>query len=387
MLLAGLLPATAARAGAIPGMPEPGEDSPPARANTEPDELTAKPTETREDEPSRPDQPKPGWVILPGVSYTPERGLNVAGTLMRYFRLDSGPEARPSSLALRASISLKARTEATFDPTIWLAGDRLNLAGTLGASYYDYPYYGVGNDTVVEDREDFTAGRVNARLEVVARVWQALYVGPLYDFRYEDITAVEDGGMLEMGAVGSDGGILSGIGGIIRWDTRDNSYAPHRGGLISFSPRMYRQGLGSDQDFGRLTVDASWFVSLGGEHVVAIDGRADFRSGNPPFDHLSLAGGSRLLRGMIEGRYRDNHYLAEQVEYRFPLFWRLGGVAFGGVGRVAEHVSDFKLEDWKYAGGAGLRFAIDRAERINARLDAGATVEGVNFYLAIGEAF
>jgi outer membrane protein assembly factor BamA len=363
----------------VPGMPEPGEQAPPAGG---PEPVPAGPEVE-----AGPAGPAPGWVILPGINYAPERGLTVAGAVLRYFRLERRASARPSSLGLRAGVSIKGRSEVSFDPSLWMFGDRLNVAGTVFTSYFDYPYYGIGNDTRAEDREDYTALRAGGRLEVAARVWRALFAGPLYDFRYENVTEVDEGGMIESGVVGGDGGRLSGVGGIVRWDSRDHSFTPHRGGIITLSPRLYRQGLGGDHDFGRILLDGSWFVELHGEHVIAVDGRADFRTGDPPFDHMSLMGGSRLLRGMIEGRFRDNHQLAGQVEYRFPIAWRFGGVAFGGLGRVADRVRDFDLEGWKWAAGGGLRFAVNSEERINLRLDAGATVEGVNFYLAIGEAF
>ncbi len=367
------------RAQSVPGVPEPGETAPPAGAG----ELAPPAPEVE----SGPAGPGPGWVILPGINYTPEHGLNVAGALLRYFRLERRIDARPSFLGLRAGISLEGRSEVSFDSSLWMLGDRLNLAGTTGVSYFDYPYYGIGNDTPASDREDYTALRVGARVEMVARVWRALFVGPLYDARYQDITDVADGGMVDAGVVGGDGGTLSGVGGILRWDSRDHSFAPRRGGVVSLSPRIYRQGIGSDQDFGRAVLDASWFVDLTGEHVLALDGRADLRTGDPPFDHMSLAGGSRLLRGMIEGRYRDNHFLGGQAEYRFPLAWRFGGVAFGGAGRVAHRIREFDLADWHWAAGGGLRFAVNPAERINLRFDLGATAEGANAYLAIGEAF
>jgi hypothetical protein len=389
-LCAGLTPVPA-RAQPVPGMPEPGETPPPpAGAENEATEL-----EARHPAGDRRDGPGPGWVILPGINYAPEPGLTVGAALLRYFRFgEDKDEGRLSSYRFTASASFKGRGELSIDPHVYAADDRLQLGGTLNANYFDYPYYGIGNDTSVEDREDFTAVRVHARPEAAARVWGELYAGVLYDFRYVDITAIEQGGMIDSaveggdsGVVGGDGGVLSGVGGILRWDSRDHSFAPHSGGLLSFSPRLYRRGLGSDHEFGRLLFDASWFVGLGGEHVVAVDGRADFRTGSPPFDHMSLAGGSRLLRGMIEGRYRDNHFLGGQVEYRFPLFWRVGGVAFGGVGRVANEMRDFELDGWHWAAGGGIRFAVNRDERINVRLDAATTAEGNNMYLAIGEAF
>jgi hypothetical protein len=372
-----LTPSAAAQS--VPGAAEPGDNVPPAGAEPGPEGAPS--------EPPPPKEPAPGWVILPGISYTPEHGLALAGSVLRYFRIDRGRQRRPSRLGLTGYASLDGRGELTFDPSLWMWHDRLNIAGTAGLSYYDYPYYGIGNQTPESFHEEFTAFRAVAHVDLAVRLWRGLFVGPLYDFRYEDITHIEEGGLIDRGVVGGDGGVVSGAGAILRWDSRDHTFAPRHGGIITLSPRFYRPELGSDFDFTRTLLDASWFFGLGGAHVLAFDGRADFRTGNPPFDYLALAGGSRLLRGMIEGRYRDMNFLGAQAEYRFPLFWRFGGVAFGGTGRVAHEVIDFRLDGWHWAGGAGLRFAVSREERINLRVDAGATVEGWNYYLGVGEAF
>jgi outer membrane translocation and assembly module TamA len=102
---------------------------------------------------------------------------------------------------------------------------------------------------------------------------------------------------------------------------------------------------------------------------------------------MSLAGGGRLLRGMLEGRYRDDLFIGGQAEYRFPLWWRFGGVTFAGLGRVAGAFEELDLTGLKHSVGAGLRFAVKPDERINLRFDA-ATADGAfNLYFGIGEAF
>lgn len=328
-----------------------------------------------------------GWVILPGLSYAPERGLAVAGSVLYYYR-NGGPDERPSKIQTQASISRDKRGEVNVDPDLYLFHERLNIGGSGQVSYFDYGYFGIGNETRTDAREDYTALRVAARGEVVARVGGDFFAGALYDYRFENIHDVDDGGELDMETVeGADGGNLSGIGVIARYDSRDNSFQPRAGGLVTVSPRLYHENLGSDSDFSRLLLDGSWFFGLGGAHVIAVDGRVDLRRGDPPFDHMSQAGGRRLLRGMLEGRFRDNHYVAGQTEYRFPLWWRFGGVAFGGLGRVADSVDEIDLTGLKYSIGGGVRFAVKPSERINLRFDAGVSEGDFNIYFAIGEAF
>lgn len=94
------------------------------------------------------------------------------------------------------------------------------------------------------------------------------------------------------------------------------------------------------------------------------------------------------MRGYYEGRYKDKQEFVIQTEYRMPIYKRIGAVIFGGVGNVNDKVSDFSLNKLKYSYGAGLRFAINKSEKLNIRIDYGIA-GGINkgFYLQIGEAF
>jgi outer membrane protein assembly factor BamA len=334
-------------------------------------------------------QPEPtsrrdGWVFLPGMTYTPETGLNMAGAAMRYF--PGG--ARTSRLLLTVEASTSARGTVSFDPDVWFADGKYHLGGSAWANYLDYTYFGIGNDTRMADGEDFTAVRMTVRPELVRRVAEDLYAGALYELRYENVSEVEEGGMLDTGAAtGGGGGLVSGLGLLVRWDSRDHSFAPRSGGVVTVSPRAYHSMLGSDFDFTRLLVDASWFVGLGGEHVLAAQGQIDLRGGEPPFSYMAQAGSRSLLRGMLEGRFRDRHFIGAQLEYRYPLWWRFGGVAFAGLGRVAPAIRDFDLTGLKYSVGGGLRFAIKPQERINVRLDFARSNDDSAYYFSLLEAF
>lgn len=336
-----------------------------------------------------PERRRGGWVFLPGVTYSPDRGLTFAGGALRYFRAPGqDDDSRASSVVFTLEASVSKRGMVSFDPDVWIADERYHLGGTAWVSYLDYAYFGVGNDTTMQDREDYTSVRWSVRPELVRRITRALYAGAVYELRYENQTEISEGGELAMARVpGAQGAIISGLGALLRYDTRDHAFTPRSGGLVTLSPRAYMTELGGDHDFTRLLLEASWFFSLGGDHVLAADGRLDLRGGQPPFTYLSSGGGSRLLRGMLEGRYRDMQFVGAQAEYRFPLFWRLGGAAFAGAGRVARQVSELTPDGLHYAGGGGLRFAIQKDERITVRLDYGRSRDDSGFYLAMLEAF
>lgn len=77
-----------------------------------------------------------------------------------------------------------------------------------------------------------------------------------------------------------------------------------------------------------------------------------------------------------------------QAEYRFPLYKRFSAVLFGGTGTVGRNFSDYAVNELKYSYGGGLRFAVNKKEKLNIRIDYGIG-QGKNngFYLQLGEAF
>ena len=117
-----------------------------------------------------------------------------------------------------------------------------------------------------------------------------------------------------------------------------------------------------------------------------------FNFGKVPFFHMGLLGGSEVMRGYFNGRFRDNHAFSTTLEYRLPIWWRFGAAAFMAVGDVAPSLDAFKPQSLKYSVGGGLRFMIDKREKINVRLDVGHTIGPIGggnteFYITASESF
>ena len=58
-------------------------------------------------------------MFLPGVTYTPDHGLTVAGAAMRYFRRDTRGE-RASSMVLSVEASVQGKGMVSLDPNVWI---------------------------------------------------------------------------------------------------------------------------------------------------------------------------------------------------------------------------------------------------------------------------
>jgi outer membrane protein assembly factor BamA len=106
-----------------------------------------------------------------------------------------------------------------------------------------------------------------------------------------------------------------------------------------------------------------------------------------PFFERCQFGSSNDLRGYAVGRYYDDVMYAAQIEYRTPLWKRLGGVVFAGVGSVASSFSDLDTADSLPAAGFGLRYLASPKQRVNVSADLAFGRDESALYVYIGEAF
>jgi hypothetical protein len=88
------------------------------------------------------------------------------------------------------------------------------------------------------------------------------------------------------------------------------------------------------------------------------------------------------------GRYRDKHIGLLQAETRLNVYRRWGLALFGGGAAVFPKFGALSRKSLKFNIGGGLRFMVDRRERINMRVDyALGSAGNQGFYIAFGESF
>jgi hypothetical protein len=333
--------------------------------------------------------PRGGFVIAPVVYYSPETRLAYGIVGIHYFRL--GGSSRFSRLSHYRFNLIRTKNKqsiAQVDYELYLPGGRFLLDGQVKYSYFPDHFYGIGNRTAVENREDFTASNWRWQLNLQRRWGNFLFAG-LHLENYDiSMRGTESDGELASGTItGSRGGNISGLGVFLKWDSRDNTFSPGKGSYCSVFLNRYSRALGSDFTYGLLTMDARHYLPLGKTSVLAVQGV--FRSiwGDCPFQVLPMFGGMNLLRGYYDGRYRDRTMLAVQAEYRRPLWGRFGFSGFAGLAQVQDKASLLALGDFHAAGGAGMRYKFNRKENLNVRLDIGFAGSSPAFYLTFAEAF
>lgn len=327
------------------------------------------------------------WFPILGV--TPETSLIIGGgTFVRFNRSDS--LTRLSFANANGSVTLNKQWQVNLGVNYFTVGEKYYLQA--GLSYNDFPlyFYGIGNDINIEERELFSSNTFRFQFLLYKTITKKLFLGAGYRYGNVHRLDFQQNGILEsLAPTGINGNYYSGAQLALLWDNRDSQLTPTRGYFINATGFIHRTFLGSEFSFNNYQLDARYYFkpSRKSKNVVALQVHGNFNNGDVPFTELAMLGGDNTMRGYYLGKYRDNHYITTQAEYRWTYNRWLGFVAFIGVGSVAPNLGAFTAANLLPNYGAGVRFKVIPSENVNLRLDYGFGRDTGNFYLAISEAF
>lgn len=329
---------------------------------------------------------------LPIVYVTPETSwaFGLAGIYSFYTdRKAPVPETRPTQLQLAFAYTLKKQVLFYLPFDAFTAGNKYRFNGEIGFYRYTYFYYGIGNELENYPGELFGISFSRTRINALRKTSKHTYWGLRYWMdRFIINEVAEDGLLTDQSLVGIEGGLVSGLGPMFQLDSRDNLFFPRKGALVEAAFILNGPLTGSDYSFTKFSLSASKYWAPVPNTVLALNTYLEFNNGTTPFNQLGLLGGGKKLRGYYEGRYRDNHLLIFQGEWRFPVWKRFKGTIFGGAGSVADEIRHFSTQHIRPAYGFGLRYLALKKQQIHVRLDfAWGEKENSGFYLTIGEAF
>ena len=341
----------------------------------------------------RPRDPyKPRFLAIPVAGYTPDTSVILAGLGMLQFRPRSNPPtSRTSTVSFAATYTLRQQWLVGADPSVYLNNERIWLDGRAFIQDWHADYFGIGPNSRLGDQEEYVPRRVNVRAVARHTVGDPrFYVGAGYSVTYVAMREIESGGLLDVDRPsGIEGGLLAGPTLSASWDDRDNEFCPHRGTFVTSSLQIDNGAFGSDFDTLTGVVDARGYVDLGrrAQHILAGRAYVELGAGDAPFYELASLGGARFMRGMTAGRLRDHNALALEIEYRTPFVGRFGFVTFSGLGEVFGRFDELQASP-RWTAGGGVRLRVDRANRINLRLDYGVSREEFSgAYFSVTEAF
>jgi hypothetical protein len=346
-------------------------------------------------------------VFAPSIGSKPSTGLNGGFSGNVAFFLGDPSTTHISSITGGLKVSQKKQTLGGVRFATFSSDDRWFFQGDNRLSWTSLNIYGLGTSTQ-------TADAVNAKYDLFRfyetayhRVEPGLFVG--FGLNVSDHTDVRPGTAAaatwdqsayitysQKHGFEADQQTSSGTSLGLIYDTRDNAINAERGMLASATYRTFFEGfLGGDSTWQELYLDARTYKTLtkDARHRLAFWFLGDLVTGGtaPYLDLPATASQERSARGYGEGRYRGEHMLYGEMEYRGTLTHRdlVGFVAFLNVTTVDNSETGQKLFEALAPGaGFGFRFLLNKRSRTNLCTDYGWGKDGSRgFYLAIQEAF
>lgn len=327
-------------------------------------------------------------IPFPVLISNPTNGFGGGGGLLTLYRLN---ETDPQD-SQTAVIGYYTTTDS------WLVGGRQifsfgedrfrsTTVAVLANTNNRFSYTDRASDIVYGER------RSKLETDFTVDVYRGLFVGLNYLYRNIDFTF--DQGTPEeqefseaiLTAAGAEKTIDSGGGLVVYFDNRDHEYTPTQGVFATLKYQDFVEWLGSDNDYGVADAFFNAYWNVKSAHRLAFRFRWRATFGDVPFSGQSTYGGVDL-RAYPTGKYRGAGMLAGQAEYRFPIWKRLRGAAFGGSGRVYGEELTLGANRVLPSGGAGVRFLLLPDRDLLVGLDvAVGRFDNKGVYFSFGEAF
>ncbi|MCC6619723.1 MAG: BamA/TamA family outer membrane protein [Deltaproteobacteria bacterium] len=312
------------------------------------------------------------WSVIPILFYTPETSLGFGVAVIHSFDASSGPSPL-STLGAGVIVTAEEQLILRLQPDVRF--DDALLQGAVRFQRYPTRFFGPDADPD-DEGEPFDELAFWSTLDARYRLgrtgtpWEAVSVGARCDVHWNEVTAVEDGGRLAREApLGVDPLVGLGCGPVVAWDTRDDVRLPSRGALIEARVMAWTALYGDPFIAAAGEVDVRGYLELGAGHVLAGHLRVRTVAGELPFQLLPRLGGSNEMRGWFEGHLRARSTFLAQLEWRLPLFWKLGAAVFASAGQAFPRWRDFGWDGMRFAGGAGLRYLLNVRQSVRVRFD------------------
>ena len=175
----------------------------------------------------------------------------------------------------------------------------------------------------------------------------------------------------------------SGVGASIEYDTRDMPLNTYSGQYFTADALFNDEALGSDKTYQSYSLAFRSYHELSESLVLAWELRGCIREGTTPlWDACALK-----LRGFPVTDYLGRETASGQVEARWRLNKRWGLVGFAGSGYVGNSFSEIRDREAIPSYGAGIRFMVLAAKRINLRIDYARSNDSDAIHVSVGEAF
>lgn len=354
-----------------------------------PDDKSAS---TKDKDPqSQSKKPKRGsWVFAPIPATSPAVGAGLIMAVGYVFKFNEDDKLSPPSvIGAVGAFTNNGSRGGGIGGRLYFAENKYQTTFAVGKGRINYDFFGIGRlpNRPSVSVEIHQGGTVFFG-EFLRNVWKNVFVGPRYQHRslYARLGGSQTAGGFEIPTIDIQAKTVA-IGVHVQRDLRDSTFYPTKGSIFDFTGDFFDQAWGSKRQYQHYKLSYNHYQTLSEKRVLAYRGMICSANQNVPFYDLCFYGTRNDLRGYTGGEFQNRRMFATQAELRQTLKGRFGMVAFGGVGGIARRWNEFRMDQLLPAAGAGLRFTLDKKNRINYRIDWAVGRAGHTLVIGVGEAF
>jgi hypothetical protein len=331
---------------------------------------------------------------LPLLLFNPFTGFGYGVVVNANYLLGDPATTRFSNSQFLAMHTTHKQTAVQANHQIFLSGERFLWQGKL--QYLDWPEftYGMGANTEgsAPVKECISYKAIELEERIMWRIGKRKnFIGPQYRlFKSWQMSSDQPDSVsfFAKEAIGNKGYTASGVGAHFVHDSRDNVQNAYKGHYLELAANPFVKILGSTQNWTNFRIDYRYYRSLKSKatRVIATRVLCEHATGKVPYMLTPMPGRYYATRGYVQGRYRGKTFASAECEYRSNLWRKLGYVLFSNVHTVSEPGGHIQYINPSL--GAGLRVLINKAQRINVRVDyAKGMNDNGGLYFQVTEAF
>ena len=257
--------------------------------------------------------------------------------------------------------------------------------------WINYSFFGVGNNSSFKNEITYTREPIDLKL-FLSRGFSPVIISEI-GFRYNSTSnyKIPQGSILNEDEFSAGRASLTSLLLRLRYDTRKSFNNPLSGVVFQAEIENAFQISLSKSRFFKSRFFKLEFSFQNYLEVLfpkaALANRLIFRNlvgKNIPIQYLMAIGGNQTLRGYTQDRFLDKSSVLINSEFRFPIYWRIGGIVGIDAGKVWPTLSKMDFGNWAINTVIGLRLYMDN---FIARADLGYSKETIGFYFNFGHIF
>lgn len=316
-----------------------------------------------------------GWGIgfHPIMGYDDEVRLTLGGACVLYYEHED-KNRELDEIDINSTYNMKNQCDLMFFFNKYLKDNQWSLEGETG--YQNYP-----DDF---ENKDYNPEYFPFEIEALYNVSNHFYMGPLYKFKYSHIDFEDQD--FEDQLTGAGYVHYSGLGWkMVYKNMSEGQIYRRKGQILELMGIHYSPYFLSSEEFSKVNFDYRQYNPIFSQSVFAFQFTVKSSFGKLPFNYIHDLENKGILRG--GGEKSGRYMMATQLEYRFPIFRRIGGAVFGGTGNAQNEISEL-FQDLSFAIGAGPRITLNKKKNITLRFDFAVNNKSEkNIYIKIKEAF